>query len=225
VALALADGFQEVIGLDPEENMLAEARASAEDCPKVQWVQGRAEDIAHLELGSFQAVTLGQSFHWTAKEAVANLIYECLLPGGAMLLIHHLKHIAGNPELRPSGPPHPLVPFDVMDSILVRYLGRGRPPYDPKREPYAELLARTPFGPSELLVLPGRADLIRSIDDVIDNYLSASFAAPELFGDRLGEFRAELATVLARLTTTGFFWDWPGDTEVLIARKRSAAQP
>jgi hypothetical protein len=105
--------------------------------------------------------------------------------------------------------------------MLVKWLGRGRPPRDPNREPYSQLLARTRFEPVERIVLPGRRELVRSIDDVIDNYLSNSFAAPDLFGDGLDAFRIELGAELASRTPTGSFWEWPGDTEVLIARKRS----
>jgi hypothetical protein len=109
----------------------------------------------------------------------------------------------------------------VVDEVLTRYLGRGKaPPHTP--EPYAAVLARSPFRRSERLVLPGRRDLVRSVDDVIDGYLSTSFAAPELFGDTFAQFRAELASVLAAYTDTGFFWEWPGDTEVIIARRTSA---
>ena len=56
---------------------------------------------------------------------------------------------------------------------------------------------------------------------MIHAYLGTSFAAPDLFGDRLDEFRAELANALRQHTDSGLFWDWPGDTEVLIARKRA----
>ncbi len=221
VALALAPSFAEVIGLDPEQSMLAEARKSAEreggTSPK--WVKGRAEDIPSLSLGTFQAVTLAQSFHWTDQEAVVDVIYETLDPGGAMLLIHHEAPVQEGHDTMRRGQRHPAIPHDVIDAVLVRYLGWGRPKSDPNREPYVDLLARTAFGRPERLVLPGRADLVRNIDDVIDNYLSTSFAAPQLFGDRLQEFRDELGAILARHTDTGHFWEWPGDTEVLIAVK------
>jgi hypothetical protein len=114
---------------------------------------------------------------------------------------------------------YPLVPHQVIDRVLVRWIGHGKPPPDPNREPYSDLLARSGFGIVERLILPGRRDLVRSVDQVIDSYLSTSFAAPELFGDRLVEFRAELSAELVRRTDSGFFWEWPGDTEVLIARK------
>ena len=222
LALGLAASFAEVVGLDPEPEMLREAREAASGLTSaaLRWVEGRAEDIAGLGLGGFDAVTLGQSFHRTDKEAVARIIYDLLQPGGAMLLVHHTLEIyEDNVPLPVGGPPHPPIPHSAIDGVLERYLGHGRPHADPNSERYGTLLRRTPFGAPEVLILPGRRDLVRSVDDVIDNYLSTSFAAPELFGDRFDGFRAELAGVLAAHTDTGFFWEWPGDTEVLIGVK------
>jgi hypothetical protein len=42
-----------------------------------------------------------------------------------------------------------------------------------------------------------------------------------LFGDRLDEFAGEVRALLASRSADGVFWDWPGDTEVVIARKPS----
>jgi SAM-dependent methyltransferase len=223
LALQLAPSFAEVVGLDPEPAMLAEARKAAAGTPAARWVEARAEDIPDLGLGRFQAVTLGQSFHRTDKEAVARIVYETLEPGGVMILVHHALNGYEAPGSLPAGPPHPPLPHAAVEEVLRRYLGRGRPPRGPNQEPYAAILARTPFGDPELLTLPGRRDLVRSPGDVIDNYLSTSFAAPDLFGPRLEDFRTELTEVLAAHTGTGFFWEWPGDTEVLVAVKRPPA--
>lgn len=201
--------------------MLAEAaaRTPAETAGRARWVLGRGEDLAQLDIGPIRATTLGQSFHWMDSELVATAVFDLLEPGGAMLLIHHEVPSFGPGDDPPAGSPHPPIPHEVVDEVLVRYLGSGKPPPDLGREPYSDLLARTPFGRPEHLVLPGRTDLVRTIDEVIDNYLSTSFAAPDLFGDQLDDFRAALAADLARQTPTGCFWEWPGDTDVLIARK------
>ena len=230
VALELAPSFSQVIGLDPEETMLAEARVAAPSWTEnLTWVLGRAEDIPALNLGRFQAVTLAQSFHWTDKDAVAEIVYDSLESGGSMLLIHHVDPSVGPAEASSIGTGdqavsprhlHPQIPHEVIDEVLVRWLGRGKPARDPNREPYHDLLARTRFGEPERLVLPGRTDLIRTVDEVIDNYLSTSFAAPDLFGDQLPEFRRDLTAILQKQTDTGRFWEWAGDTEVLIATKR-----
>jgi hypothetical protein len=201
----------------------AERLSIGEDRKKFRWVLGRAEEIPNLGLGTFEAVTLAQSFHWTDKEMVAAIIYEALTVGGSLVLIHHNtpSFAPGKPETVGTTytPPHPPIPHEVINRVLLRWLGHGKPPPDPYREPYRDFLMRTQFTGVESLVLPGRRDLVRTPDQVIDNYLSTSFAAPDLFGAHLADFRRDLAAELQDQTDTGFFWEWPGDTVVLIARK------
>jgi hypothetical protein len=58
-----------------------------------------------------------------------------------------------------------------------------------------------------------------SLDGVLASYLSMSFAAPHLFGERLQAFEADFRAELAALSPSGLFCDWPGDTEILLARR------
>jgi SAM-dependent methyltransferase len=225
VALELAAAFVEVVGLDPEEEMLVEARRATppRERSKVRWVRGRAEDLRALGLGRYDAVTFAQSFHRTDREAVADIVYDLLLPRGALLLIHHETAHGLEPTTPPPRvhPPHPPVPHPVIREVIARYLPRDEPTAGPNPERHEMLLARTRFGPPERLVLPGRADIVRTTDQVVDAYLGTAFAAPDRFGDRLRAFRTELADTLRRHTDTGAFWWWPGDTEVLVARRRA----
>jgi hypothetical protein len=43
--------------------------------------------------------------------------------------------------------------------------------------------------------------------------------APHLFGDRVEEFASEVRELLRERSPEGVFWDWPGDTEVMLVRK------
>jgi hypothetical protein len=54
---------------------------------------------------------------------------------------------------------------------------------------------------------------------VLSGYFSLASSAPHLFGDRLDGFAAEVRALLADRSAEGIFWDWPGDTEVVMARK------
>jgi hypothetical protein len=38
-----------------------------------------------------------------------------------------------------------------------------------------------------------------------------------LFGDRLEKFAGEVQALLADRSAEGLFWDWPADTEVVMA--------
>ena len=84
---------------------------------------------------------------------------------------------------------------------------------------FEDALARSRSGRLTHVLAPGRTDLVRDTDDVIANFLSMSFAAPELFGDGLDAFVADMRALLATTSPTGRFWDWPGDTAVVLAVK------
>jgi SAM-dependent methyltransferase len=221
LALTLAGHLAEAIGLDPDPDMLTEAvRISAErGVRNVQWVQGRAEEIAAFSLGAFRLVTFGQSFQWTDRRRVAEMVYDALEPGGGLVLISHV--VQDRP--RPQGPPYPPIPHDVINALLDRYLGPRRRAGHGLRslpaERHEDVLARTRFGPPRRIVIPGRADIVQDIDHVLANYWSTSFAAPPLFGDRLAAFEADVRAELHARSPSGLFWDWPGDTEIILARK------
>ena len=83
-------------------------------------------------------------------------------------------------------------------------------------------LAKTRFGTAHSVFAPGRG-LVRDIDSVVAHYFSMSYAAPPLFGGDVGRFEAELRTLLRKASPEGLFWEWPGDTQVLIATKPLAS--
>ena len=60
---------------------------------------------------------------------------------------------------------------------------------------------------------------MRDSESVLSGYFSSSFSASHLFGDRVEDFAAEVRELLASRSPEGVFWDWPGDTEVILARK------
>jgi hypothetical protein len=68
---------------------------------------------------------------------------------------------------------------------------------------------------------PGCHDIVRSTDEVVSNYLSTSFAAPDRFGDRLDAFVADLTNLLAEVSPSGRFHDWPGDTAIIWATQHT----
>ncbi|HEX9439118.1 MAG TPA: class I SAM-dependent methyltransferase [Roseiflexaceae bacterium] len=217
----LAHRFNQVVGLDPDAEMLAEGerRAAEAGIEHIRWVHARGEDIPALDLGTFNLVTFGQSFHWTDREQVAEAVYDILKPGGALALISHAH--AGRPQ--PAGPGYPPIPHEAIRSLIERYLGprrrAGQGFASPPADRYEDALARTRFGAPRRLFAPGRPDIIRNIDDVLAGYFSMSYAAPHLFGDMRAEFEAAFRAELTRHSPSGLFWDWPGDTEILLAGK------
>jgi SAM-dependent methyltransferase len=221
LTVRLAHLFQQAVGLDPDAAMLAEGwrAAGQEGVVNIRWVQGLAEDLPAVAPGPYRLVTFGQSFHWTDEQPVAETVYDMLEPGGALALIVHTA--AGRP--RPPDPGVPPIPHDEIKALVEKYLGsarragQGTAPQRTHR--FEDVLARTRFGVPQQLFVPGIPDLLRDSDSVLSGYLSLSSSAPHLFGDRLDDFAGEVRALLANHSDEGIFWDWPGDTEVVMARK------
>jgi SAM-dependent methyltransferase len=222
LAVVLAGLVEHVIALDPDAEMLEQARAHAavHHVEHIEFVQALAEDIAALGLAPLRLVTFGQSFHRTDRIPVAEAVYDLLEPGGAMVLVVHdydSDHV-------PTGTGDPVIPDLEVQALITAYLGADRrsgqgPASRFGSERFEQTLERTRFGVPTTIHVPGRRDITRDVDGVISGYLSMSYAAPHLFGDRLDDFVDELRTLLKAATSTGRFWDWPGDTAAIIGRK------
>lgn len=218
---SLAGLFEQVIGLDTDAEMLAEGRRAAKDeaVGNIRWVQGLAEDLPMVAPGPYRLVTFGQSFQWTDEHRVAETVYGMLEPGGALALIVHAA--TGRP--RPPNPGAPSVPHEEIRALVKKYLGStrraGQGTAPERTHRFEDVLVRTRFGVPREFFLPGIPDLLRDSESVLSGYLSLSSSAPHLFGDRLDDFAGEVRALLANRSPEGIFWDWPGDTAVIMARK------
>jgi SAM-dependent methyltransferase len=221
LVLRLAELFVEAIGLDPDPDMLAESRKAAADrnATNVRWVQALAEDLPDPAPGPYRLVTFGQSFHWTDEERVAEVVYDMLEPGSAMALVVHT--VARRPV--PTSPGPPPIPHEEIKAVVEKYLGStrraGQESTPVRTHRFEDVLVRTRFGPPRTVFAPGKLDLVRDTQSVISGYFSMASSAPHLYGERLDQFAKEVNDLLAARSPSGLFWDWPGDTEIVLAEK------
>jgi SAM-dependent methyltransferase len=222
LVLELANLFATVVALDPEPGMLAEGQRQADlaDLRDVRWIRGVAEDLGSLAVGPCRLVTFGQSFHRVNRRVVADLVYDALEPGGAVAMVTHAYE--GRP--RPPELEYPMIPYDAAQELIIRFLGESTRTYLETwaRKPverFEDVLAKTRFGRPRVVYAPGRPDIVRDIDSVVAGYFSMSYAAPPLFGERRDEFESALRALLLAHSPQGLFWDWPGDTEIVLASK------
>jgi SAM-dependent methyltransferase len=221
LTVRLAHLFEGAVGLDPDPAMIAEGRRAARerDIANITWIQGRAEELPAVAPGPYRLVTFGQSFYWTDEVAVAEAVYDMVEPGGALVLVGH----QAEGRAVPPGPGPPRIPHDEIGELVRKYLGptrragRSTPPAQALSLPGA--LASTRFGAPRVIFAPGIPDHEQDIEGVLSNYFSMSWAAPHLFGDRVEEFAGQVRALLSERSPDGVFWDWPGDTEVMLVRK------
>lgn len=183
VAELLADRFAEVVGIDADAGMIAEAERRA-SVPNGRWLQLRAEELP-AGLGTFRAITFGASFHWMDRPAVAAAVREMLEPGGAVVQVSTWN----------------VVPLpDVVEELRVRYLGAdrraGRSIRNTSPDGEDAVFQSAGFPPMEDHVVADGREVERSVDDAVANVLSMSGTAPHLFGDRLDAFVGDLRAAL-----------------------------
>ncbi|MGY0062264.1 class I SAM-dependent methyltransferase [Streptomyces sp. LZ34] len=219
LALSLAHLFREVVGVDPDSGMIAEAgreAAMAGVTGKARWVRARAEDLP-AGLGTFTVATFGQSFHWMDRDLVAATIRDMLRPGGALVHVSDLKT-----ETRTVvGLPYPAVPYAAVEELVRHYLGPVRragrgvlPQGTPGGE--AAVFTRAGFSGPRRHVVPGGQALTRTRDDVVASVFSMSFSAPHLFGTRRDDFEADLRRLLREASPSGRFSERLPSTEVFV---------
>lgn len=228
VTLTMAQFFTEVVGVDPDKDMLAEAGRSAKHrgVTNARWVAARAEDLP-AGLGEFRVVLFAQSFHWTDRDHVAATMLEMLEPGGAF--VHVSDHKDAPAELLP--PPLVAPPYERIRDVVSQYLGpvrragqgslSGAAPHSADGTPDREdlVLARAGFEDFERHVVPAGQVVNRSADDIVAWVFSRSDSAPHLFGARLEDFERDLREVLREASQDSRFAERLPATEIMTWRK------
>ncbi|MEU6479347.1 class I SAM-dependent methyltransferase [Streptomyces sp. NPDC047017] len=224
VALALAPLYTEVVGVDPDRDMLAEAarQAARRGVANVRWAAARAEELP-AGLGEFRTVVFANSFHWTDRDRVAATVLGMLEPGGAFVHLSDLKDRSGEPVRQPRPASRPAPPYEGMRALVRRYLGpvrragRGTLPHGTPGGEEA-VLARAGFADFSRYVVPAGQLVQRSTDDVVAWVFSRSDTAPHLFGDRTADFERDLRALLRQASGDGLFAEFLPATEIKIWR-------
>ena len=209
VTLLLAHVFDEVIGLDPDHGMVAEAerRADEQHVANARFVRERAEALP-AGLGAFRVVTFAASFHWMDRPRVAAAVRTMLEPDGAAVQVDTRAYRS---------------PVEaVTDELRVRYLGPDRRAGQSIRNtsPSGEddVFQAAGFRPMEVVTVPDGRLLERTADDLVAQSLSSSSTAPHLFGDRLDQFVTDVRSALREANPSDRFTVTLPDNELRIWR-------
>jgi SAM-dependent methyltransferase len=206
LALPLAPHFEEVLGLDPEPEMLREAEAAAArtGTTNARFLEAGSQDLGRLRssLGRFRLVTMGASFHWMDRGPTLKALYEMVEPGGG-LVISWLRLTANNPQNEW---------MRVADAVIKRHLGQDRRAgsayYVEQEETHEQVIARSPFRRMEVIsafASPYIYQQRRDIEGITGWLYSTSYANPSVLGPLREPFEQDLRETLLDLQPSGQF--------------------
>jgi len=220
LTLLLAPYVAQAIGVDADADMLTKATrlARKQHVTNATWRHLRAEDLP-ADLPHIDVVTFAQSFHWMDRDRVAAAVRALLVPGGAVVHVHATTHQGTDTGGRLD---HPQPPWAAITDLVRHYLGRQRRagqgvlPGGTLGGEEAIYRAAGFVGPERVSV-PG-ATVTRTAEQVLASVHSLSSAAPHLFGDRVGQFDADLRQLLARASSNGQYSEQMGAIDLDIWR-------
>jgi SAM-dependent methyltransferase len=200
VILRLAEHFDSVLGVEPNDAMraVAEERARQLGLESCSFLGAPAEE-ADFEEESVDLFLICQAFHWMDRELLLGRLHRALKPGGGL--------VVADP-----GPGHPLE-LEPLRTVMVAYAGKGRRPggrdFGDEMELHDAVIERSPFEAPERVVIEGDPQTYDAAE-MIGLLYSTSYCSPEVIGDRRGEFERDVR---------GAFAECAGDRERLWCRQ------
>jgi SAM-dependent methyltransferase len=204
LARAFAPTVAQVVGIDPEPEMLRVAR---QDAPaNAAWIEGSSYDLGP-HLGRFSLVTMGRSFHWMDRVDTLRRLDEIVDTEGVVALF---------------SADHPDLPDNAWRveyrAILDRYAERdtGRHRRGPGWVPHSAVLLDSPFSVIEEMSVIERRPLAAPV--LVERALSMSSTSRAILGDRTDAFMRELTALIDRLAPSGGLVEVVATTALMARR-------
>lgn len=198
LALRFTDWFEEIVGVDTEQEMLNEAARLSEinRINNVQWMQGKAEEL-NTSWGSFRLITIAKAFHWMDRKAVIDVLYNSVCDHGGIAIIDPYNQ---NPKQEA---------WQLKtNEVVKRWLGddrrAGNSTYSHPIEKHEDIIAQSSFVRMETHKLPSYLHTW-TVDSIVGNLYSTSFASKRFFGDESVRFEDELRQALFEVNPEGVF--------------------
>ena len=198
LALRLAPLVGEVVGVDPEPDMLAVGARLADGAGigNVRLVLGSSDDLLSLGLGEFQSVTMSASFHWMLDKdrVMADLATMTDLKHGAVAFVTTGDIAAPSAEFTAAA--------RVVQQLLDKHLADEPEGPHPRarHDAFEDILTRSSFADLREIELTYEAETALTADALLGFYYSISHVLSRL-GSRRAELEAETRDALEKLGT------------------------
>lgn len=199
LARSFAPLVREVIAIDPSPEMLAEARALAQQATNVRFHAGSSYDLDPA-LGDFRLVVMGRSFHWMGRVDTLKRLDRMIEPAGAVALFYDTA---------------PAIPANAWRKTWNDIRGHYEPntgphDHDPNWIRNEGILLDSPFARLERFGVVERREI--DVETLVHRALSMGSTSPAHLGEKLpamvAEIRAALADVREEVVETAALVAW-----------------
>ncbi|MGH8885168.1 MAG: class I SAM-dependent methyltransferase [Egibacteraceae bacterium] len=191
--------FDDIIGIDPDADMLAAAEASLRPgvppSTRLAFQQCAAEELTPPNGWQAHLVTICRTFHWLDQPTVLRRLADQVTPDGAVAIF-------GDKSFWTTSNPWQTAVRGVVQEFLGSQRRAGNGMFRQHDRPYSEILEDSAFDQVEQIRVPVQREW--SIETILGCLYSTSFAAPRLFGERLDEFEQALTQTLAEFSDDVF---------------------
>lgn len=183
IAVPVAAFVDEVVGMDPNEAMIREARAhaAAASRPNVRFVVGSDAQLGALR-GSFDLATMGRSFHWMNQDRTLAELARRTGPDGGIAILGDVEWLThGEREWQ-------VAVYEVVDEYVDTLPARvpaSELEYD---EPWDVMLAD--FGFVDVETQTFELERSWTAESVLGYLHSLSFCGPAMLDDDIAAFES-----------------------------------
>jgi ubiquinone/menaquinone biosynthesis C-methylase UbiE len=214
LSISLGKYFKEVFAVDIDNGMLEEGRRKVEllGVQNIKWICRNGEDLKSENFKDIQVVSFANSLHWFDQDKVLKFVYELLPDDGAAVIV------GGTTIWREAPEPWQQKTLET----IKKYLGPDRLTVNGKFQK-----PKYKFGDSLKVAGFNRIERhnfdftprVLTAEDVVNLQFSTSYAAPELFKDKLNDFTEELMSELLKINPNNKFEEEDGGTVVIAWKK------
>ena len=189
ITIPIAEYAGEVVGMDPNQEMLTKAEEAARTTgvESVEFVRGSDSNLSD-DLGSFTLVTMGRAFHWMDQHRTLRRLRSMVDVGGGVAILDDSNWFtSGNKEWQKAV-------YDLANdylSDLPDWIGSEDVEYE---DPWDEMIAEY-FDDVESITYEREHEW--NLDSIVGYVFSLSYCSPETFGDDRQAFETELREFLA----------------------------
>jgi len=196
IAIRLAPFFRDVTAVDINPDMLAAGKQKSTDLgiENIMWRKQCAEQLT-ADTKAYELVTIGAAFHWMDRESIAQKARAWLHPGQPLVILGYTSIWSGTADWLP-----------LVQTVIKKWLGEkrraGSGEFPDAIDPHELVLTNAGYRLDEI---KHQHSQIWTLDALIGNLYSTSFASPVVLGDKQPAFESDLRRTLLEYDSSGTY--------------------